>query len=143
MAEPTLAAIMAKLVEIEAEQHNQRQREREQTALLRQLVEGQQFMATNLDTLTAALDQINTATTQEAQLLQADTAKLDAIQALVNTILSTAGVPQAVLDKATQIQTALADVVATTTAQAARLDQIAQTPTNPVPPPAPAPTPAA
>lgn len=96
-------------------------------------------MATNLDTLTAALAALNTATSQEAALLQADNAKLDTIQALIASIMNTAGVPQSVLDTAAQIQTALSGVVGTTTAQAARLDQLGQDPRNPVPTPPPAP----
>ena len=99
-------------------------------------------MATNLDTLNAALDALNTTTSQEAALLQADTAKLDAVQALITSIVNTAGVPQSVIDKANQVQAALSDVVATTTAQATRLDQLAQDPTNPVPTPPPTAAPA-
>lgn len=132
MAEPKLSDVVARLVRMELEL-------REQTALLVALVNGERIIMTNLDTLTAALDQLNTTTSQEATLLQADTAKLDAIQALITDIVQTAGVPQSVLDKATQIQAALSGVVDATTAQAARLDQLAQDPRNPVPVPPPAP----
>lgn len=95
-------------------------------------------MATNLDTLTAALAAVNTATSQEAALLAADTAKLDAIQALITSLVNTAGVPQSVLDTAAQIQAAITGVVSTTAQQAARLDQLGQDPRNPVPTPPPA-----
>lgn len=123
-------------------------------------------MAANLDTLTAALDAVNAATSQEAALLAADTAtlaqiqaaqaaagpKLDAIQALITDLANTAGIPQSVLDKAAAAQlavsalvsastangTALATVASNTTAQSARLDALAVDPRNPVPTPPPA-----
>ncbi len=134
---------MALLVPMRAEQTKIELEQRQQTALLTALVEGQQIMATNLETLQAALDALNTTTTQEATLLQADTAKLDSIQALITSILSTTGVPQSVLDQAAAIQAQLTGVVASTTAQAARLDQLATDPRNPVPVPAPIVPPAA
>lgn len=118
MAEPTLSDVMARLATIELEQ-------RQQTALLTALVTGGQLMSTNLDTLNAALDALNTATSQEAALLAADGAKLDKVQALIADLVQTAGVPQSVLDKAAAIQAAIGDVVTTTTAQAARLDALA------------------
>jgi uncharacterized protein (UPF0147 family) len=137
MAEPTLSDVMALLAHMRAEQAKIELEQRQQTALLTALVEGQQIMATNLETLQAALDALNTTTTQEATLLQADTAKLDVIQTLITSILSTTGVPQSVLDQAAAIQAQLTGVVASTTAQAARLDQLATDPRNPVPTPPP------
>ena len=95
-------------------------------------------MATNLETLNAALQTLNETTSAEATLLQASTAKLDAIKSLIDTLVSTSGVPQNVLDMAAQIQSQLSGVVASTTAQAARLDQLAVDPRNPVPVPPPA-----
>ena len=139
MAEPTLDAIMAKLAVIELEQ-------RQQTALLTALVTGDELIMTNLDTLTNTLAAIDTAPSQEAALLQADTVKLDAISSLISDIVQTTGVPQSVLDKAAQIQEALSGVVTSTIAQASRLDQLAVDPRNPVPvaPPAlPVPAPVA
>lgn len=132
MAEPTLSDVMARLATIELEQ-------RQQTALLTALVTGGQLMANNLDTLNAALDALNTATSQEAALLAADGAKLDKVQALITDLVQTSGVPQSVLDKAAAIQAAIGDVMTTTTAQAARLDALAVDPRNPVPvaPPTP------
>lgn len=105
-----------------------------QTVLTREIT-----MANNLDTLQEALDALNTATSAEAALLAADTAKLDKIQALITDLVQTAGVPQSALDKVAAIQAALADVSATTTAQAGRLDQLGVDPRNPVPTPPPAP----
>lgn len=133
MAEPTLSDVMARLATIELEQ-------RQQTALLTALVTGGQLMSTNLDTLNAALDALNTATSQEAALLAADGAKLDKVQALIADLVQTAGVPQSVLDKAAAIQAAIGDVVTTTTAQAARLDALAVDPRDPVPVAPPSPT---
>lgn len=106
---------------------------------------------TNQQILQAALDAINTTTSQEATLLsqataqlQADGGKMDAIQTLITSILSTTGVPQSVLDQAAAIQQALGAVatstsaiISTNTALAARLDQLAVDPRNPVPVPPP------
>lgn len=140
MADP-LREILTRLRSVELLQQEQLDQGAQQSALLQRVLQGQHQMANNLDTLNAALDALNTATSQEASLLQADGAKLDAIQALITSIVNTAGVPQSVIDKATQIQTALTGVIATTTAQAARLDQLAVDPTNPVPTPTPTPPP--
>lgn len=129
--------ILTRLRSIELVQQELLDRGAEQSALLRRLLQGQHQMANNLDTLNTALDALNAATTQEAALLQADGAKLDAVQALITSIANTAGVPQSVIDKVTQAQTALSGVIATTTAQAARLDALAVDPTNPVPTPPP------
>lgn len=135
-------------------------------ALVQNTIAREIQMATSLDTLNAALDAVNTATSQEATLLAADTAtlaqiqtaqaadgpKFDAIQALITSLLNTAGIPQSVLDKASAAQAAVAGLVATstsnaaalasvqtnTTAQSARLDQLATDPRNPVPTPPPA-----
>jgi len=112
------------------------------TQLVRTILSQELLMANNLDTLNAALDALNTATSQEAALLAADGAKLDKIQALITDLVNTAGVPQSVLDKAAAIQAAVAGVAATTTAQAARLDALGVDPRNPVPVPPPAPPPA-
>jgi hypothetical protein len=159
MAEPTqLDRIEAKLATVELEQ-------RQQTALLTALVTGGQLIMSNLDTLNAALSAVNAATSQEAALLATDTAtlaqiqatqasngpKLDAIQALITSLVNTAGIPQSVLDAAAAAQTAvnglvasstansaaLAAVQSNTTAQAARLDQLGTDPRNPVPTPPP------
>jgi|SRR5271154_6895635 len=136
MAEPTLSDIAAKLDAIARAQAKIELEQRQQTALLAALVEGQQLMATNIETLQAALDQLNTATSQEAALLTADAGKLDKIGALIADLVAaanTAGVPQSILDQAAAIQTALTGVVQTTTAQAARLDVLGTDPRNPVP----------
>jgi hypothetical protein len=139
MAEPTLSDVMAKLVAIQAQQTKIELEQREQTQLLAALITKGELIMSNLDSLNTALDALNTATSQEAALLQADTAKLDTIQALITDLANTAGVPQSVLDKATAIQAALAGVVSTTTDQAARLDALGKDPRNPVPTPPPAP----
>lgn len=94
-------------------------------------------MATNIEVLQSALDQLNTTTSQESALLAADGAKLDTIQALITDLVNTAGVPQSVLDKVLAIQATVSDVVSSTSAQAARLDQLGRDPRNPVPTPAP------
>jgi hypothetical protein len=109
-------------------------------SLIQQIFLKEINMATNQEALAAALAQLNTTTSQEAALLAADTGKLDAIKALIDNLISTAGVPQSVLDLAAQIQATVDGVVATTTAQASRLDQLATDPRNPVPVPPPAPT---
>jgi hypothetical protein len=133
MAEPTLSDVMAKLVAMETKQVRIELEQREQTALLVALVNKGKLIMSNLDTANAALEAINAATSQEAVLLQANIAKLDAVQALITDLVNTAGVPQAFLDKAAQIQAALSGVVDATTAQSSRLDQIATDPRNPVP----------
>jgi hypothetical protein len=167
MAEPTLSDVMAALVAIKSELNTVKLQNTQQTALLSSLVTGDQLIMSNLDTLTAALSAVNAATSQEAALLAADTAtlaqiqatqasngpKLDAIQALITSLVNTAGVPQSVLDAAAAAQTAvnglvasstangaaLAAVQSSTTAQSSRLDQLGQDPRNPVPVPPPAP----
>ena len=136
MAAPTLSDVMARLATIELEQ-------RQQTALLTALVNGQQLMANNLEILQTALDQLNTATSQEAALITAQNGKLDTISALITDLVNTAGVPQSVLDKAATIQTAITDLITTSTVQAARLDALGVDPRNPVPTPVPTPATAA
>ncbi len=90
-------------------------------------------MASNQEQLQAAVDQLNTTTSQEAALLIANAAKLDTIGTLITDLVNTEGVPQSILDKAAAIQSALNDVVSTTTAQAGRLDALGVDPRNPVP----------
>lgn len=135
-------------------------------SLVQNIITREIQMATSLETVTAALAAVNTATSQEAALLAADTAtlaqiqaaqtaagpKLDAIQALITSLVNTAGIPQSLVDAANAAQTAvtalvasstangaaLATVASSTTAQSARLDQLAQDPRNPVPTPPPA-----
>lgn len=95
-------------------------------------------MATNQEILNAAFVQLNETTSAEATLLTANNAKLDGIKALIDNLVNTAGVPQSVIDQATQIQAQIAAIVTATTAQASRLDQLAVDPRNPVPVPPPA-----
>jgi len=130
MAAPNLSDVMALLATIELEQ-------RQQTAKLTALEYGTQLMANNLDTLQTALEALNAATSQEAALITAQNAKLDKVQSLITDLVSTAGVPQEVLDKAAAIQTALNEMVTASTAQAARLDSLGTDPRNPVPTPPP------
>lgn len=171
MAEPTLSQVLAEIVAVKTLLVKIELEQREQTALLNAIRIREQIMSTNLDTLQAALDAVNTATSQEAALLVVDTAalaqiqatqaangpKLDAIQELITDLVATNGVPQSVLDKAAAAQAAVTALVASstangaalaavssnTTAQSARLDQLAVDPRNPVPTPPPAPPAAA
>jgi hypothetical protein len=112
---------------------------RELTGLDRVTLSEVLTMATNQEVLQAALDQLNTTTSQESDLLTAQTAKLDKIGQLITDLVNTSGVPQSVIDQANAIQAALSGVVSSTTAQAARLDQLGVDPRNPVPTPPPAP----
>lgn len=136
-------------------------------SLQQQILAKEIEVANNQQVLEAALDALNTATSQEAALQAADNAlltqiaaaqaadqpRLDTIQALINDLVNTAGIPQSIVDKATAAQTAvealvasgtsnssaLATVQSNQTAQSARLDQLGRDPRNPVPTPPPTP----
>jgi hypothetical protein len=114
--------------------NNERARE---NAHYKQILERLTTMATNLETMQAALDALNAATSQEAALLTADGEKLDKIQTLITDLVNSGGVPQTLIDQANAIVASIADVQASTTAQASRLDQLGTDPRNPVPTPAP------
>jgi len=103
------------------------------TALLGAIITGDRIMALDIQTLTNAIAQLNTATSEEATLLLAQNAKLDAVTALIANIIATPGVPQSVLDQVAQIQTTVAGMQTLTTQQASRLDQMAADPRNAVP----------
>jgi hypothetical protein len=128
---PTLDDIWNKLERIELRQNHH-------TALLGAIITGERIMALDLQTLQNALAQLNAATSQEATLLLAQNSKLDAVQATINNIIATPGLPQSVLDQVAQIQTTVAGMQTTSSEQASRLDQMAVDPRNvvPVAPPA-------
>src|SRR5262245_54431243 len=76
-------------------------------------------MITNLDVLQAAADQLNTATSQEAALLQAlsatinsEDAKLDLVQARLDQLIADANpaIPQSVLDELAAINATVSGV---------------------------------
>jgi hypothetical protein len=109
-----------------------------------------------LQTAIDGIGGINTALTGATATLSAEGAKLDTVQALIDNLRQSAGVPQSVLDSLAQVQgvvdgvnTSLAGLGASLgtasssaaaigtalTAQSSRLDQMAQDPANPVPVP--------
>jgi len=102
-------------------------------SLLQTIVTKEIQIMSNQDAMKAALDAVNTATSQEAALLLTLNPKLDAVQALITNLVNTAGVPQSLIDEANAILPGLQGISATTTAQAARLDAMGVDPRNPVP----------
>lgn len=125
------------LVALLAKADNERARE---NAHYLKILERLNHMATKQEDMQAALDALNVSTSQESALLAANTAKLDAVQALITDLVNTAGIPQALIDQANAIKMTLTGVVDSSTAQAARLDQLAVDPRNPVPSQTPSPT---
>jgi hypothetical protein len=124
------------LVAVLSKADNERARE---NAHYKQILERLTTMATRQEDMQAALDALNASTSQESALLAANNAKLDAVQALITELVNTAGIPQALIDQANAIRTTLSGVIDSSTAQAARLDQLAVDPRNPVPSPTPSP----
>lgn len=133
MPAPTLADVLAVVVDIRATLN---------FTLSKVLI-----MANDVATLSAAVAALNTATSAEAALLtglvatiNGDDAKLDAVQAKLDALRNSPGIPQSVMDQLAAISTTVGGVsdslTATqtkATAQAARLDSMAQDPSNPVP----------